>query len=317
MFNVNVGVVGVGGVGAHHTAILKGMCKFVGIYDIREDIRKEVSQKFNVHEFKSLEELLEHVDVVFICTPPFTHADIIELVAEEGKHIFCEKPLSVTVKDAERVVKVVNKSGVLFMMGFVLRFHPLYVKVKELLDRGVIGRIVNAWFFDVRGPFRRGVGSWRLKRELNSGVFEQVVHEIDLIRWTIGEPSSVFATSNRLVLNDIDYEDNMIYAFKMKDRSIVTLISSICSKSSVRDLGIIGSKGTLLVNKREIFVNDECVEYARWNAGEREDSYFLNCVERGIKPMVDEIDGYRAQVIGEAALKSTSLGKEVKVEYKY
>lgn len=317
MFNVSVGVVGVGGVGAHHAMILKGICEFVGVYDIREDIRKTVSQRLGIREFQSLEELLKHVDAVFICTPPFTHASLIEVIAEEGKHIFCEKPLSVNVNDAEQVVKTVDKSGIIFMMGFVLRFHPLYARIKELLDQGTIGSVVNAWFFDVRGPFRKGVGSWRLRREFSSGIFEQIVHEVDLIRWIIGEPSRVFALSNKLVLQDTDYEDNIVYLLKMRNSSIVTLISSICSKSRVRDLGIVGSQGTLIAKEGKIFLNDQLVEYEKWNAVKREDIYFLSCVQKGLKPTVNEIDGYRAQVIGEAALKSIALEKEVAIEYKY
>ncbi|RLE72623.1 MAG: hypothetical protein DRJ45_01530 [Thermoprotei archaeon] len=317
MFDLNVGVIGVGGVGSHHVAILKDICRFVGIYDIRKEARKNVAEKLDVKEFKSLKDLLKSVDVVFISTPPFTHLNLIKKIAEEGKHIFCEKPLSVNADEAERAVKIVRKNGIIFMMGFVLRFHPLYVKIKEILDKNILGDIVNAWFLDVRAPFRYGAGSWRLKRTLNSGIFEQTVHEIDVIRWLMGEPMKIFAFSNRLVLKDIDYEDNMVYLLKMENNSIVTLISSICSKSNTRDAGIVGSKGTLLVKENKIFLNNQPIEYEKWNAFRREDTYFLNCIQCDVKPAVNEIDGYRAQVIGEMAQKSASSGKELIIRYRY
>ena len=312
---IKVGVVGLGAVGRNHAKILKSLGAEVAAYDVRVDAARQVSSELGLEYCSSLDALLRRVDAVYVCTPPFTHREVIKRACEEGKHIFCEKPLCVTVEEAESIVGYVRKSGVLFMMGFVLRFFPVYSRVKELSEK--IGRIINAWFFDVRPPYVRGVGGWRTKRRLNAGLFEQTVHEIDVIRWIVGEPVSVYCMGGRYAIMDFDYEDNMVYAMRTRENALVTLISSITARASSRDLGIVGSEGTILVRGSEVYFNESRVECGQWNPYEKEDEYFLKCVEKGEKPFVNEVDGYRAQVVNEASLKSLEEGREVVVEYKY
>ena len=320
MSSVRVGIVGVGGVGRHHAAVLKGLEPrvSVAVYDVREDVRRLVSGELGVDECDSLESLVKSVDAVLVCTPPHTHPQIIELAAEEGKHVFCEKPLAADLEGAERAVRAIRRHGVLMMMGFVLRFNPLYVRAKELLDEGAIGDVAMAWFLDVRGPFRTKGSRWRLLRRCGSGIFEQVVHDVDAMRWLLGEPETVYAAGSRMVLRDVDYEDAVTYLMRMRGGFTATLVAAICSKKSgSRDFGIVGSEGTLMRRGGGLYLNDEPVECGDWNPFEREDAYFVECVRRGERPEVNEVDGYRAQAIGEAALLSLALGREVRVEYKY
>ncbi|RLE94173.1 MAG: hypothetical protein DRN04_04540 [Thermoprotei archaeon] len=313
--NIKVGVVGLGAIGKTHAKILKNLGAEVAVYDIRLDAAKHASSELSLEYCSSLDELLSKVDAVYVCTPPFTHEEVIKRACEEEKHIFCEKPLCVTVEEAERIVDYVKKSGILFMMGFVLRFFPVYNKVKELSEK--VGRIVNAWFFDIRPPYIKGIGGWRTKRKLNAGLFEQTVHEVDIIRWIVGEPVSVYCMGGRYVIEEFDYEDNMVYAMKTSKGALVTLISSITAKASSRDLGIVGTEGTILVRGGEIYFNENKVECRQWRPYEKEDKYFLECIEKGEKPFVNEIDGYRAQVINDASLKSMIERREIAIKYKY
>ena len=297
MYDIKIGVIGVGGAGKYHSNILKKLCKEVYVYDIRSDIAQKVANELRVKVCKSLDELLRIVDAAYVCTPPYTHEEVIKRICEEGKHIFCEKPLCVTVKEAERIVNYVKKSGVLFMMGFVLRFTGIATKVKELIEKGNLGDIINAWFFDVRPPYVLGIGGWRTRRKYNGGIFEQTVHEIDLIRWLVGEPATVYAVGGNYVLKEFDYEDNIVYLMKMKNNAITTLISSISAKDGLRDYGIVGSNGTIIVKGSSIYFNRSEITYTKWDPFEREDEYFIKCVKEGTRPFVNEIDGYRAQVL--------------------
>ncbi|RLE75859.1 MAG: hypothetical protein DRJ56_05065, partial [Thermoprotei archaeon] len=159
---------------------------------------------------------------------------------------------------------------------------------------------------------------WRLLRRCGSGIFEQVVHDVDAMRWLLGEPETVYAAGSRMVLRDVDYEDAVTYLMRMRGGFTATLVAAICSKKSgSRDFGIVGSEGTLMRRSSGLYLNDEPVGCGDWNPFEREDAYFVECVRRGERPEVNEVDGYRAQAIGEAALLSLALGREVRVEYKY
>ena len=313
--DIKVGVVGLGAIGRSHAKILKKLGAEVAVYDIRIDAAKQVSSELGLEYCSSLDELLGKVDAIYVCTPPFTHEEVIKRACEKGKHVFCEKPLCITVEEAERIVSYVRSAGILFMMGFVLRFSPLYSKVKDLTEK--IGSVINAWFFDIRPPYVRGVGGWRTKRKLNAGLFEQTVHEIDIIRWLVSDPVSVYCMGGRYVIKEFDYEDNMVYAMKTSKGALVTLISSITAKAPSRDLGIVGTEGTILVRGGEIYFNEKRVECEQWSPYEKEDKYFLECIDKGEKPFINEIDGYRAQVINDASLKSMIEKREIAIKYKY
>ena len=105
---VNIGVVGVGHLGYHHVEHLTKIKKanLIGIYDLDSKRSNEVSTKFNVQAFESLENLLSSVDVLSIVTPRSTHKSIAEQCIQNGKHVFIEKPITTNVDEADHIIKL-------------------------------------------------------------------------------------------------------------------------------------------------------------------------------------------------------------------
>jgi predicted dehydrogenase len=119
--------------------------------------------------------------------------------AAAGKDILCQKPMALTLADCDRMIEAVEKAGVRFTMAFQMRHDPANVKMKELIDSGILGKIgvlrrrhcINVLFNEnfVKGPTR-----WHIDPEKNMGMFmDDASHATDFIHWMLGYPASVIA----------------------------------------------------------------------------------------------------------------------------
>ena len=150
--------------------------KFPGEYDFVEDYRKVVER--------------DDVDWVLVCTPNYLHREHVVASFENGKHVFCEKPIATTIEDCVAINNSHLASGKLFATGFVLRYAPHYRKIKELLDGGAIGDIISLEFNECVPPNHGGhiaKDGWRRLEEFSGGhLLEKCCHDIDLAHWLTG-----------------------------------------------------------------------------------------------------------------------------------
>lgn len=141
------------------------------------------------------------VDWVVVASPNSFHRPHILAAFRRGKHVFCEKPLATTVDDCRLICAAHRQSGLTFATGFVLRYAPLYRRTRELLDEGVIGRIIAIDANENISPAHGGyiMANWRRKTELaGPHVLEKCVHDLDLLNWFVGElPARVAAFGGR------------------------------------------------------------------------------------------------------------------------
>lgn len=150
MKRINVGIIGCGAIAEseHLPNILSiPQAKLVAICDINEKRLEDMGNRFNVEKrFTSHKELLEDKDVeaVVIATPAPTHAEIVLNSLNHGKNVFVEKPVTTTMEDAEKVVELSKKLEIPVMVGYQLRFLPNHQKVKEYIEKKVIGKIYTA-----------------------------------------------------------------------------------------------------------------------------------------------------------------------------
>ena len=131
---VNIGVVGVGHLGFHHVEHLTKIKKanLVGIYDLDSKRSNEVSKKFNVQAFESLEHLLNRVDALSIVTPTPTHKIIAEQCIKHGKHVFIEKPITTNVDEADHIIKLAEENNTIVQVGHIERFNPALLALSNL-----------------------------------------------------------------------------------------------------------------------------------------------------------------------------------------
>lgn len=129
------------------------------------------------------------VQWVFVGSTNNLHAEHICLALEAGKHVFCEKPLCVSLDECERVQRAVARSEARLALGFVLRYSPHYQKVKRLLEQGTCGQIISFEFNETLA-FNHGgyiLADWRrLRRFAGTALLEKCCHDIDLACWLVG-----------------------------------------------------------------------------------------------------------------------------------
>lgn len=147
----------------------------------------------------------EDIDLIDIVTPNNTHAEMAIAAAEAGKHVICEKPLAMTVEEAERMAEAVKRNNVVHMVSHNYRFAPAVQVTKQLIDGGRLGKIhhiraqyLQDWLADPKAPM-----AWRLRKEVTgSGALGDIgAHIIDLARFLVGEFKEISGMMQTFVKN--------------------------------------------------------------------------------------------------------------------
>jgi myo-inositol 2-dehydrogenase / D-chiro-inositol 1-dehydrogenase len=146
------------------------------------------------------------VGVVYVCVPTAGHKELVLRAAEQGKHVFCEKPLATNLADVEEMVAAVNRAGVNAGAGLILRHSPILTALKALTEDPGLGRLMTIvfrddQFFPIQGHYH---SEWRKDRSVAGGgtLLEHSIHDIDVLRWLAGEVSSVNGTVQNFTGHD-------------------------------------------------------------------------------------------------------------------
>lgn len=186
-----------------HYGLPANTLRLVGVATAHEATARtaaaEIGCDVAVTDYRSLLQRSD-VHVVDICTPHDAHADILIAAAQAGKHIYCEKPLTRTPDEAERVAAAVRAAGVKLGMTFNFRFFPCVVRAKQLIDEGFVGRVFSfhgryfrASYIDPQRPM-----AWRLRKAQAGGgiVIDSGAHLIDLTHFLLGDVDVIHTMLN-------------------------------------------------------------------------------------------------------------------------
>lgn len=190
------------------------LSRLVSVFSHDLNRAKQISQKFGApNSFNDFNEFLQSdIDAVYISSNTADHYWQVIKAAEAGKHILCEKPIALNSSQIEEMIDVCKRNNVKLVINHLHRFHPLIIKVKELLDKQLIGKIVsiNASYHINRPPddnfrFKKQISGGGVLRDLGSQM-------IDLIRYFGGEISETKA-----------FIDNVVYKSEVEDFASVSL----------------------------------------------------------------------------------------------
>ena len=179
------GIIGVGGISRkHHNGILgHPELELAGIHDTNEQTLKQRAAEWDTKAYPDYHELIDACDVVVICTPPAFHAELTIAAAEAGKHVLCEKPMALAIKDADAMVTAAEKSGITLMIGHNPHFETNARTIWEVFNSGKLGNLVYCWvrrnnyFSRAKWDDRIAQNHWRLSYEQSGGrLFEQIGH---------------------------------------------------------------------------------------------------------------------------------------------
>lgn len=195
---INVAIVGAGFMGNMHANCYKFVdgANLAAIVDITDENRTKFAEKFGCKGYKSLDELFnsEKIDAVDVTIPTINHAEVVVEIAKAGKHVFCEKPIALSLKEADAMIDATKKAKVKFMVGHVLRFWPEYMKMKELVDAGEIGKIKLIQAERLGGIPTWAWQGWLMKPKMSGGaVVDLHIHDMDTIAWFCGMPKEISA----------------------------------------------------------------------------------------------------------------------------
>lgn len=185
------------------------------------------------------------IDIVVICTPPNLHYEIAEKALLAGKHVLCEKPLTMSSSGAKKLYNLANSVNRILKCGFNHRFHPAMLKAHEIIENGEIGKIITgSAVYGICGR-NQCENEWRSDPKCVSGgqLMEQGVHIVDLFRWYMGEFEGVSADVSTQVFLIEPLEDTAVMLIHGKDGITATLHSSITQWRNRFRLELYGTEG--------------------------------------------------------------------------
>jgi len=332
MQKIKVGIIGAGRIGQVHAKSITyhiPQAQLVAISDIYEEGAKKVAEELGIpNYYKDYHEILNDpsIDAVLICSSTDTHADIACEAAAAGKHIFCEKPVDLTVAKIKKVIEAVDKAGVKLQIGFNRRYDHNFAYIKQLEKDGKIGRIQTVKITS-RDPEPPSIDYVKV----SGGIFlDMTVHDFDMARFIGGEVEEVYANATVMVdpaIGEAGDVDTALVALKFKSGAIGVIDN--CRKASYgydQRLEVFGSKGQASAvndtptNVAFIDENGSVTDKPLYFFLERymqsftdEMTQFIDCVVNDKPTQTTVYDGLEALRLGLAAKKSVSEHRPVKL----
>lgn len=221
---MKVGVLGAGGMGWTVIGQLRPCPEVEGIvaYDIDAARLCHASPGNGVTGTTCLDDVLGDpaVRLVFITAANHAHKELAIRAMEAGKAVLSEKPMAVTLADAREMVEAGERLGAFFQVGFELRYSKLYAKVKEWIDAGLLGRVVNTHCLYCSSAYERG--QWRNTVHEGGNTFgERLSHYVDLTRWWIREPvEEIYSASAPNVVPYTEVRDNYHTTYRFRGGAV-------------------------------------------------------------------------------------------------
>lgn len=254
---LNIALVGCGRIAKRHSDLLGGGeiagARLAAVCDIVPQRAQEIGERFSVPHYQDMHEMMrrEQIDVVTILTESGNHARHTLALAPYGKHIIVEKPMALSLCDADAMIEACDTHGCKLFVVKQNRLNVPVVQLRSALEGGRFGRIVMG---TVRVRWARDQAyydqaKWRGTWALDGGVLtNQASHHIDLLQWMLGDVESVSAMS-RTALADIETEDTavVILRFTSGALGIIEATTAVRPSNLEGSLSIVGEKGTVVV----------------------------------------------------------------------
>ena len=205
MAKMRLGMIGTGGRGDMYKHWMKDpRVEVVAGADVdpqaRESFAKDLPDAFVTDDYRAVLARAD-VDTVAVCTPDWLHCEHAVAALEAGKHLFCEKPLAITIDDCDAILRACKASGKRMMVGFNMRYASFVTKMKELVDAGAIGEIKTVWtrhFVSRGGEFY--YHDWHANRKNTTGLLlQKASHDIDVMHWICGSHTVRTAAFGKLM----------------------------------------------------------------------------------------------------------------------
>lgn len=317
---LNLGMIGCGGIsGAHvngwNTLAQKGKARIVATADIVEARAKErATQLSAVDYYTNYEEILERddIDAVHIMLPHYLHMEATVKAAEHGKHVLCIKPMARNLQEGRQMLQACKENNVLLAIGHMSRFKTEYIKTRELIDKGVLGKM---FLVRIMYGFYPGLKDFHYKKDLIGGgvLISTGTHVIDLMNWFAGDTKKVSYAGNSLI-RGLEGEDTAVMTLEFVNGAVGVLVSSWATRAGMEHFWLHGSDGVLTTEGGVRFIaNDGKVtefEALPVDAFAKKIEHFIDCLNSNTpSTIISGEDGYKSLEVAVAAYKSGEEGR--------
>jgi UDP-N-acetyl-2-amino-2-deoxyglucuronate dehydrogenase len=337
---LKIALVGCGRIAKRHSELL-GYEKIKGaslltVCDINEKKAKKIGEQFDLPYYTDMDEMMkkQSVDVVSVLTESGNHAKHVINLAKYGKHIVVEKPMALTLEDADQMINACDKNNCKLFIIKQNRFNVPVLKLRQALESGRFGKLVLG---TVRVRWARPQSyydqdSWRGTWALDGGVItNQASHHIDMLEWMMGDVVSVFAKANTSLAN-IEAEDTAVVTLKFKNGALGIIEATTATRPHDLEgsISILGEKGSVVisgfaVNKMQTWsfekkLDGDNVVLDKFSVnppnvyGFGHQAYYDHVVDSIInnkKQLIDGASGKKSLKLITAIYQSKELGKEV------
>ena len=309
---INLGLIGLGLIGKVHLKNCLGL-KTVNVQAVTDVSKKALkfAREMGVKQvFTDYNELLRQptIDAVIISLPTYLHAPCAISAAENGKHVFLEKPLARNPKEGKEIVSAARRYGVKLMVGYPLRFFSEFEEAKEIMESGVLGDIQTAHAVNIgAGPFfhraesmiPRPVPEWWLNKELTGGgvLLDLGSHMINLARWFFGEVKSVKAYLGHRF--DLDLEDHAVCTLVFESGTVAIVNVGWFSQKATVGIELYGTVGHVQKYYRSPSRAITAIQLILGRTPRffkpylKEVSYFINCINEDGRPLLSGGDALK------------------------
>lgn len=319
MSKLRFGLLGCGRISSKHVNALiniKEEAELVAVYDIVEDLAIDKKNQYeskvedsNVKVYKDYNEFIndENIDVVTIATISGYHAKQAIDCLNHGKHVLIEKPMALTLEDADKIIKLGREKNKKVCVSHQNRFIPAIQKLKRAIDEGRFGKLIHgtARTLWARDDNYYKQAPWRGTKALDGGtLMNQCIHNIDLLQWMLGGEIERLYSETDTFIRDIETEDFGAILMRFKNGAVGIVEGSVCvyPKNLEESLSIFGEKGTVVIKngKIETWVFEDERDYDNFEYDESNLGHtplykdFIDAIINDREPLVNGEEGKRA-----------------------
>jgi len=342
---LKIALIGCGRIAKRHSELLGHRqingAQLVAVCDNVFEKAEKIGRQFDVEAYADIDEMMlqEQIDVVVVLTPSGLHAEHVIQLAKYGKDIMVEKPMALTLADADAMIEACDKNNCRLFIIKQNRFNVPVVKLREVVEAKRFGKLVLG---TVRVRWARhqpyyDQDAWRGTWAMDGGVLtNQASHHVDMLEWMMGDVESVFARATT-ALADIEAEDTAVVTLKFKNGAlgIIEATTATRPKDLEGSISILGEKGSVVIGG--FAVN----QMQSWNLEEQQEGdeevlekysvnppnvygfghqayyeHVVDCISRGGQNLVDGLQGRKSIELISAIYESVESGKEVFLRFK-
>jgi len=312
---VKVGIVGAGYIGGVHATLLAKdeRVSVPMVHDVLVERAEQLARSTGARIANSIDELIDGVDAVYVATPNTKHTAIAMAAIGGGKHVFCEKPMALTLEDADRAIAAAHNAGVALQVGFNRRFADDFAAMRSKIADGAIGmpQLLRSLTRDpgITADVAARVKPWTIFNET-------LIHDFDTLCWLNpgARVTQVFAQADALIhpeFRDSGFLDTAVVQLRFDNRAFAVAEASFQAVYGYDVRGeVFGSDGVLLAGRApdraatgntDLFADAYVAQFA----------HFAECVRMRTEPSVTGNDARVALDIAIAARESVQTGAPV------